>query len=201
MNRKDLSLAAIIGLAVGLLVQPIIANVIPALTLPLRAAVFLGFVVLAPVALALAAWLSKFLPVLYQFAKFAAVGSLNSFLDLGLFNLETFLYGSVPGGSLYPIFKSISFLIATSNSFLWNKFWTFGSSTKANSTEVLKFYGITLIGWMVNVGVATFVKNAAVSAGLSVSLWGNVAAPVVGIFAALFWNFFGYKFVVFKKSA
>ncbi|RJP45942.1 GtrA family protein [Candidatus Parcubacteria bacterium] len=206
-SRKDLGLALIIGAAVGLLSQAILANfarevheIIPVPYGVVQAGIFFGFLVLAPVALSVAGWIGKRIPVVYQLAKFAAVGSLNSFVDLGVFNLETLMLGGVPGVALFSIFKGVSFLAATTNSYFWNKHWTFGAAGQANAGEVVKFYAVAIAGGIVNVGVATAVKAAADAAGFSENFWGNIASPIAGIFAALVWNFLGYKFFVFKNT-
>ncbi len=207
MNKKDIRNGLIIGAAVGLLSQPILANfagplasVEPLAGGTLRLAAFLFFLVLAPVALFVASLLGRTVPVLYQFAKFSAVGSLNSFVDLGIFNLETFLLGSLPGTAIFAVFKAISFLAATTNSYFWNKHWTFGAGGASSVGEVTKFYGVAIAGGLVNVGVATLTRAAAPEA-ISANLWVNIIAPVAGIFTALLWNFIGYKYFVFKEEA
>lgn len=208
MTKKDFLLVLVIGAAVGLLAQPIIANFAASIArfLPLsgwalRAGAFVFFLVVAPVALFIASLVGKLLPVLYQFAKFAAVGTLNSFVDLGIFNLETFLLGSLPGTALFAVFKAISFLCATTNSYFWNKFWTFGAGeSAATGGEVAKFYGIAVAGGLVNVGVATLVRTAS-PGSIPANLWVNIIAPLAGIFAALLWNFIGYKYFVFRRPA
>ncbi len=205
MNRKDILLSLTIGAAVGLLSQPIISNFsagiesLSAMPLyELRIIAFLIFLLGAPSALFVFYLLSKLIPVFYQFAKFASVGVLNSFVDLGVFNLQTFLYGTLPGASVFAVFKAISFLAATTNSFFWNKYWTFGANAKPQAVEVLKFYSIAIIGGFLNVGVATAVRTmnlGFIPANVTV----NLVAPIAGILCVFLWNFIGYKYVVFKK--
>ena len=206
MNIKDFKLVAVIGGLVGLLSQPVLSNVIvrlqsavPLPSLALRAGFFFFFLILAPLALWIASLLARVLPVIYQFAKFAAVGSLNSFVDLGVFNTEVILLGHLPGNVAFAVFKAISFLAATTNSFFWNKHWTFESKSGTQSKEVASFYAIAITGGLVNVGVATLVK-AIEPAAIPPELWINIIAPIAGIFSTLFWNFAGYKFFVFKKA-
>lgn len=203
MSRGDLKASFIIGAGVGLLIQPILVNNVPArdfayLTPTARVVVFIFFLLLAPFALYCARLLSRWIAGLYQFAKFAAVGALNSFIDVGVFNLETFFHGtSLIGNGLFAVFKTISFLCTTTNSFVWNKYWTFGAREKASAGEVTKFYSVALIGWALNVGVATLVK----SVGPESHVWINIVAPLGGIAASFLWNFFGYKYWVFKGQA
>lgn len=203
MSRKDLTAGLIIGAGVGLLIQPILANNLPAsisLTLAVRIGLFVFFTLLAPLALWIAYLLSKLWKSIYQFAQFAAVGTLNSFIDVGVFNLETFLYGSsLIGNIVFAAFKAISFLCATTNSFLWNKNWTFNDAEEKTKTgQVAGFYTIALIGWVLNVGVATLVK---MSGPAGSHVWVNIVAPLGGIAASFIWNFVGYKYFVFKKKA
>ncbi|HEY5220789.1 MAG TPA: GtrA family protein [Candidatus Paceibacterota bacterium] len=199
MNRKDLYASLIIGGAVGLLVQPILANTLTSvhLTLVVRVGIFVFFTVFAPFALWLCSLIAKVWSAFYQFGQFAAVGTLNSFIDIGVLNLETFLYGGTISTPLFAVFKAISFLCATTNSFFWNRNWTFGSTDKVNAGEVTGFYTVALIGWAANVAVATFVK----AIGPDTKLWVDVISPVAGILVTFIWNFIGYKYFVFKKKA
>lgn len=213
MNKRDLKLVAIVGGLVGLLSQPVLANVIGKLqkvllesdisvpSLALRIGLFLFFVILAPFALWVAYQLSKYIKVVYQFAKFGAVGSLNSFVDLGIFNLLTLAFGLPAQGSvLYSGFKAISFLSGTTNSYFWNRKWTFEANNNANAGEAVKFYSIAIMSGLFNVGVATLVNNGRPD-GMDPGVWGNIVAPICGILSSFIFNFLGYKFIVFKKPA
>jgi putative flippase GtrA len=200
LSAKDFKASLVIGAAVGLLIQPILANTLASvhLTLAMRIGIFVFFALFAPFALWLCSLIGKLWKAFYQFGQFAAVGTLNSFIDIGIFNLETFFYGtsaiSIP---LFAVFKAISFLCATTNSFFWNRNWTFGSTDKVNAGEVTGFYTIALIGWAANVAVATLVK----SVGPETTLWVDIVAPLAGILVTFIWNFIGYKYFVFKKRA
>lgn len=202
MTRRDWISIFIIGAGVGLLIQPILANNLPSsfpLTMGIRIGVFIFFLLFAPFALWIAKLLSRVWAGIYQFAQFAAVGTLNSFIDVGIFNLETFLLGtSVIGNGLFALFKAISFLCATTNSFVWNKYWTFSSNDKASAKQVTGFYTIAIIGWVLNVSVATLVKALG---PVESHVWVNIVAPLAGIAASFMWNFIGYKYWVFKKPA
>ncbi len=204
MSRRDLIRILIIGAGVGLLIQPILANNLSAhalgyLTAPIRVGIFVFFLLFAPFALWVAKALSRWLSGLYQFAQFAAVGTLNSFIDVGVFNLETFFNGTaLIGNGLFAVFKALSFLCATTNSFVWNKYWTFGAEEKASAKEVTGFYAVALVGWALNVGAATLVKSAGPAGSTA---WVNIVAPLAGIAASFIWDFFGYKHLVFNQKA
>lgn len=206
MKRRDLWATLVIGGAVGLLIQPILANNLPPqyhLGFALRVGIFAFFLIIAPFALWIASLIARAVPTIYQFAQFAAVGTLNSFIDVGVFNLETFFNGTPDiSNGLFAAFKAASFLCATTNSFFWNKYWTFNAKEKPSASQVTAFYGIALFGWALNVSVATFVKSIGPQSGQAhLALWINIVAPLAGIAASLFWNFIGYKYFVFKKPA
>ncbi|HUC01975.1 MAG TPA: GtrA family protein [Candidatus Paceibacterota bacterium] len=199
MTRKDLWASIIIGAAVGLLVQPIMANLLSGRSLGFadRAGAFVFFILFAPFALWLCWLIAKAWKGFYQFGKFAAVGTLNSFVDVGVFNLETFFYGtSLIGNLLFAVFKTVSFLCATTNSFAWNKYWTFSAREKPRTGEVASFYGVAIAGWAINVGVATLAKALGPADSKA---WVDLVAPVCGIAASFLWDFFGYKYFVFRK--
>jgi putative flippase GtrA len=193
---------------VGLLSQPVITNLladieskvsIPALLL--RIGVFFVMAIGAPAAVFLFSVAARWIPVLYQIAKFACVGVSNTFVDLGVLNTVIFFTG-ISSGTWYPVFKTGSFLVSTTNSFLWNRNWTFeeGKHKEKAQNEAVQFYVITTISWLVNVSVASGIVNYVAHGGISDNLWANIGA-LAGVFTAMTFNFLGYKFVVFKKPA
>lgn len=203
INKKDVITALVIGAGVGLLLQPVISNfgtsiqnrvLIPLIVL--RLIVFAGAVIGFPLAIGLINWI---VPALYQFGKFASVGVLNTTIDLGVFNLETFLYAALPGTGLFAVLKSISFLTATTNSFFWNKHWTFEARTTYERNETVRFYGVAIVGGLLNVGVATAARTVGVGTFIPEKMLVNLVAPACGILSAFLWDFFGYKYFVFKK--
>lgn len=199
MPPDDLKKVFVIGVGVGVFSQLIAGNLIPSPSAVFRVEMFFGFVALAPFALFVAHLLGKRVPVIYQFAKFAAVGSLNAAIDFGLLNLMIFSTG-IASGAWYSVFKGASFLCATTNSFFWNKHWTFEARQTAKKKEAALFYAWAAGGWVLNVSVASVVVNGiGIPAGISASVWANVGA-LVGVGASFLWNFLGYKFVVFKKK-
>ncbi|MCD6500739.1 GtrA family protein [bacterium] len=136
---------------------------------------------------------------IFQFFKFALVGSLNTFIDFGVLNLLMWLSQTMAGWE-YSVFKAISFSSATFNSYLWNKFWTFQKKeTKVGAGEFSKFYLATGIGFLINVGVASLIVNViGPKLGISPLIWANIGA-FVAVLCACIWNFSSYKFIIFKK--
>ena len=131
--------------------------------------------------------------ILYQFAKFFLVGGMNTLVDLGILNLLIFV-SEISSGLWYSVFKGFSFLVATINSYLWNKLWTFKTGKGAFS----QFLVVSFIGLLINVGIASLVVNSiGIQFGLSAAAWASIGA-LAGSVVGLIWNFLGYKFIVFK---
>jgi len=141
--------------------------------------------------------ISKFVRVIFQIVKFLEVGVLNTFIDIGILNLLVWQTGITSGGWLAPL-NTISFLFAATNSYYWNKFWTFKKKKETKGGEFLQFLLISVIGWGINTGIVvlgtTFLTPiAAFSAGA----WVNIV-KLAATFISMAWNFIGYKFIVFK---
>jgi len=153
--------------------------------------------ILGPVGLFFAHLLSKKIFVIWQAAKFFLVGTLNTLIDLGILNILSLIFG-ITAGIFYSVFKAVSFLVATTNSYFWNKFWTFEKRESVSSEEMFKFFTVTAIGLLINVGVASLVVNViGPQFGLGEKIWLSVGG-VVAAFFAFIWNFLASKFIVFK---
>jgi len=201
-RRNDYIIAAIIGVLCAVLIFPIVKNL--EMEVPFLWLAIVILPLLAVGGLILAAWLGARIKIIYQFAKFVLVGALNTFFDWGILNWLMF-WLAITSGPFYSVFKAISFLIATINSYFWNKFWTFkkspvaGEEKKAVGKEFLQFFIVSVIGFALNVGLAHFIVNIwGVQGNISEALWANFGA-LGGTLAGLLWNFLGYKLIVFKK--
>ena len=146
-------------------------------------------------------YLGRFYLVFYQIVKFVEIGFLNTTVDFGVLNGLIFLT-SATQGILYSVFKAISFCVAVVNSYLLNKYWTFeaGGATVNKSVEFLKFMVVSVVGVVINVGIATLVVNFVNPMfGFDDLKWANIGA-VTATALSLVWNFIGYKLIVFKEK-
>ena len=132
--------------------------------------------------------------------KFVLVGVLNSLVDLAVLNLLIFVSG-ISAGLGYSAFKGISFVVAVINSYFLNKFWTFQKKETAGvRKEFSQFLIVSVVGFGLNVGVASFVVNViGPQFGIPEKIWANVGA-ICATLTAMTWNFSGYKFIVFKDK-
>ena len=196
MRRKDFLASLAAGVLIGILSIPTVENLNLQLPLPdWGIAILLTLLTIAGYAILNV--LSSRLPILLQLAKFIIVGGLNTFLDFAVLNILISTSGIVAGAG-YSAFKGTSYLVALTNSYFWNKHWTFGVS-KGKRGEFLQFFIVSAIGFALNVGAASFIVNILTPAGgVSPAIWANIGA-LVGTLLALAWNFLGYKLVVFRK--
>ncbi|MBI2594950.1 MAG: GtrA family protein [Candidatus Colwellbacteria bacterium] len=205
MNKNDLFFSAVTGLlaAVFLLAIKYSGNIITIHDISYLEATLLLFPALAVLGIRIAAIFGQRFSVLFQAAKFLLVGGLNTFVDLGILNILIAASG-ITAGIGFSIFKGFSFLIAVGNSYLWNKYWTFGEKKSkqdfiAQGKEFAQFLLISGIGFFLNVGTASAVVNfISPQFGLSARAWPTVGA-LAGTLVVMTWNFLGYKFVVFKR--
>jgi putative flippase GtrA len=200
MNKKDLMISVVAGLAIGLLTIPTINN----LPLPggfaalgtAKVALMLGF--LSIVGYVVSELLAKKLSVFRQIGRFAIVGVLNTVLDFAVLNVLISASG-IAEGVVATSFAGISFTVAVINSYYWNKYWTFELKGKVER-EFLQFFVVSLVGFGLNIGAFHTVVNIIGPAGNATpEAWANLG-KLAGTFAGLIWNFIGYKFIVFKRK-
>ncbi len=201
INRTDFYLVSFIGASFALFSVPILINLnispIP-ITFTNVIILMIFFVIFANIALGIAGLIGKYIPVIFQIAKFAAVGAFNTFLDWGVLNLLIAITG-IASGMGFSLFKGISFIIAAISAYFWNKYWTFDSKKKSDKKEVGRFVIISVSGFIINVGLASLIiflfKQTTF---VTPEQLANIAAACATL-ASLVWNFLGYKLFVFKK--
>jgi len=197
--KKDLKVAALAGLLIAALAIPIIGSLgLPTILKSLGSVgVSVVLFLLTVVGFFILDFASRWFGILRQITKFIIVGGLNTFLDFAVLNFLISLSG-IAAGAGFSLFKGISFLVAVTNSYFWNKYWTFESTTK-KELEFVQFVVVSAVGLFINVGVASFiVNNIGPPSAVSPALWANIGA-LVAVAASLIWNFLGYKFIVFRR--
>ncbi len=130
-------------------------------------------------------------PSLFQVIRFAMVGTLSAVVDFGLYAI---LRPSLGAASNY-----ISVFIAMLVNFLINKFWTFGCY---DLSRLLKqsacFFAISGTGYFLN-QVIFFLLLKHSNIGDFFSGQGDYLAKIIAILIVMFWNFFGNKYLTFRK--
>ena len=199
MTHRDYTLAFIIGALTGILLLPIVF--ILDISFSYRAPLLLLFcVIIMPVGLWLGTILQRYLGVGAQFSKYVASGLLSFAIDFSILNIISY-YTGITSGFTVGWINIPGSLLALTNAYLWNKLWVFhkndGSSIFAH---LPRFLFVVLIGMIINSSVVVFIRTGVTSPHplLTEQRWLNIA-KVVATAVAVIWNFFGYKFIAFKK--
>ena len=196
MKRIDIVLALITGEITAWFFYYLLQDIVKVDNLQWILAVL--FPVLSVLGIFVAYLLSKRFLWLYQLAKYLLIGVLATIVDLAVLN-GLMIASGIAVGIFFSVFKSISFVVATSAKYFGDKFWAFEKTEKAGmGKEFSKFFVVTLIGLGLNVATASFVVNVlGPQFGMSETLWANVGG-IAAAFSITAWNFIGYKFIVFK---
>jgi putative flippase GtrA len=137
-------------------------------------------------------------PGLMQFGKFLTVGTLNTAIDFGTLNLLSWLTGIYGGLRLAPI-NAAGVLLALTNSYLLNTYWTFQASARPR-LALGRFVLVSLIGIGLNTALVVVLTHfVTCPTGLTPQLWENLA-KALATGGTLVWDFFGYKYLVFRPS-
>lgn len=197
MKKIDAIISIIIGFLIGVFFFIALKNIWK--SFPYSWLILIIFPPLTLAGMFVASCIGKKFLIVLQAAKWVLVGALNTFIDLGVLNGLIWISGIATGLS-FSVFKGISFLLATLNSYFWNKHWTFRKREKIFAPrEFSKFLVVTTIGLFINVGVASFVVNIiGPQYGMTEKMWANVGA-FIAVLIAWVWNFLVSKFIVFKK--
>ena len=196
-TRRDFVLTLIAGILTGLLSLPILKNL--GLDFPYIKAVF---VLGAPLAFMLGIYATSFFAHrfiwLYQFSKYASVGFLNTMIDFGVLNFLSFLTGIYSGFYIIAL-NSVAAIFSTTNGYFWNKYWAFGSEEKAYLREFFYFAVAGFVGLLINTSIVYAVTTfSRLPGGVDGPLLENTA-KVFATIASMAWNFYAFKFLVFKK--
>ncbi|MEK7646898.1 MAG: GtrA family protein [Patescibacteria group bacterium] len=137
-------------------------------------------------------------PILFKIGKYGIIGWLNTFLSAGIFNVLILITG-IAEGWLADIFFAIAFAITITQSFFWQKFWTFGAHhINQTKIEYVKFFTVTTATSLLNIFLLHIIINTiGAPQGIDSKIWANMAFVML-IPVAFFGNFFGYKIFVFK---
>ena len=197
---KDFKNALIIGIIIGIFIIP--TEIKLGLTAKFHFIyiyTLLGFPVLALAGL----WITKVLfskiPVLWQFSKFGLVGVANTAINFGILNIFAALTGVNKGWPIY-FFASLAFLGALMNSYIWNSHWSFENKNPRTNEEFIEFFLVTFIGLQISSLLVALISTKVHPAfGLNQDRWLNVS-NLIATFAVMFWNFSGFKFIVFRPK-
>lgn len=135
-------------------------------------------------------------PDVRQFVKFCIVGATSFAIDAGISAILIFA-----AGMWWPLANTISFAVAVTNGFFWNRRWTFQAvGQRRQRDQYAMFFGVNVVGLILNLGIMKTVFFFATGQwqgqhpkGLHFTIAKIAATAVV-----VFWNFFANRHWTFK---
>jgi putative flippase GtrA len=136
-----------------------------------------------------------------RISKFAIVGLINTAINLAVLNVLIIATGTGRSGFTYGVFEAIGFLLASLNSYIMNRQWTFQDKFKSSSlNEFSRFLGISVVGLAINLLISLIIVHFLRDSGNPNldRLIPSIGA-VGGVFISQFWNYHGYRKIFRKK--
>jgi putative flippase GtrA len=120
-----------------------------------------------------------------QLAKFCTVGAVGYAVNLAVY---TTLVDA--GGLHYNLAAAVSFLVAVSSNYVWNRLWTFRGQRGHVAYQGLRFFVVSLLA----LGANEVLLTAFVAGGV-----GKVVAQAIAVVLVTPINFVGNKLWSFKR--
>jgi putative flippase GtrA len=120
-----------------------------------------------------------------QLAKFGAVGATGYVVNLAVYT--ALLRGA---GWHYAYAATVSFLVAVTNNYLWNRVWTFRDQRGHVAHQGARFFVVALVAYAANLGILA----ALIAFGLN-----KVLAQAIAIVLVTPLNFIGNKLWSFAR--
>jgi len=136
-----------------------------------------------------------------RFLKFMFVGAMGAVVDFGVLNLLAHVF-DVP----VTIAGVISFSLAVTSNFIWNRYWTYPESRAFPLVpQYLQFFIINATALLIRIPILVLVPSRAIAlfeslgvAPNTAEVLGNNFALALAVGIALFWNFFINRFVTYR---
>jgi putative flippase GtrA len=120
-----------------------------------------------------------------QLAKFATVGATGYVVNLAVYT--ALLRGA---GWHYVYAATVSFLVAVTNNYLWNRIWTFRHQRGHVGFQGLRFFTVAIVAYGANLGILA----ALIALGTN-----KVVAQAIAIVLVTPLNFVGNKLWSFRR--
>lgn len=139
---------------------------------------------------------------LKRFIKFMIVGGIGAVVDFGVLNLLAHAFDVD-----LRIAGTISFAMAVTSNFLWNRYWTYPESQSFPAIpQYIQFFIINAMALVIRLPILTLLPmpiRSLLESGLHLApntaeVLGNNAALALAVAIAMFWNFFINRLVTYR---
>ena len=137
-----------------------------------------------------------------RFVKFMFVGVMGALVDFGTLNILAHVF-DVP----VTVAGVISFALAVTQNFLWNRYWTYPESRAYPALpQYIQFFIINATALLIRVPIlallpqpfANFFESVLHVTPNAAEVLGNNLALAIAVGIAMFWNFFINRFVTYR---
>ncbi len=137
-----------------------------------------------------------------RFLKFMFVGGVGAVVDFGMLNVLAHVLNFD-----LRVAGTISFALAVTSNFLWNRYWTYPESKAFPAIpQYIQFFIINAMALVIRLPILTLLPRPITTTLTSVlrlppataEVLGNNAALAVAVAIAMFWNFFINRFVTYR---
>lgn len=136
-----------------------------------------------------------------RFLKFMFVGALGAVVDFGTLNILTHIF-DLP----VTLAGVISFALAVSHNFTWNRYWTYPESRRSPLLpQYVQFVVINATALLIRVPILALVPGPLIGfleslgiAPVTAEVLGNNLSLALAVGIAMFWNFFVNRFVTYR---
>ncbi len=126
------------------------------------------------------------------FLRYAVVGALGTFVDMGTLALLTEMSGIDPQtSSLFPFFVTCAFVAAVVNNYILNRLWTFKSNDKNVAAQFFRFLLVSIGGFIFTLALMWMMVS-----GLEIQY---LIAKALTSLMVLIWNFALNKLWAFRS--
>lgn len=134
-----------------------------------------------------------------QMLRFVLVGGLNTLVDLLVLNALLRLF---PTNSVIILlsYNVLAYSTGAINSFLLNKYWTFGQKRKTTTSELARFTLTTLCGIAWSTGILWLASNVLHPLLVNPTLWANTS-KVLAIGGTALISYLGMRLWVFVSTS
>lgn len=140
-----------------------------------------------------------------QFIKFGITGTIGALVDFSTYYLLTrglgwWAFYEVIGAKII-VANNISVFLAIMSNFMFNKYWTFRDRSSRVVQQWAGYVTLNVFTWGLN---QLLVSYFAFNVPLMAYLFGrqkDIAAKALAIGIILFINFFGSKFLIFRRTS
>lgn len=139
-----------------------------------------------------------------QFVKFGMVGLVGATVDFGSYNIMT---RALDWNTIFDIFgfkiiaaNLVSVLAAILSNFLLNKYWTFRNQSTSVLQQGAGYFTLNFVTFVLNQLLTSFFAFHVPLIEAAFGSQKDNVAKAISVGFILFINFFGSKFIIFRKK-